>query len=425
MTSPLDSALKQVGVDLGNDASTNLIGAIGAFNQQNLSPSDLALANSGLSILSTATGIGKISPGAVVQGKSGEWDALSYAGDLNQHHPKFKFLFKVNFNGFPGGNFSYFVHRCDKPKVRFNHTEVNYYNFRTKVLTSTTFDPLTFTFLDEIGNTVNAFFVQYMAARSMQGAGKASINGGAEYSSTVPYKNGYSGDQPNGTTVQIQQVFANGLASNIFTLVNARIDALEFDELSMEQTAGSMMTCTVSYDAITCTTIGGGAEAPGQLVNHWGNNDLYGASYSIIPPDGPASSASGSTIGGASSFLTDQSQQSFDQVIDGVSNINTLPNSLADLAVPDSLAPIDPTGIAPISSSSDVLSNDINTSINSIYSIPHFGPGLNPNIDDATRASAASWVAQMNHESYNAAADGLIGGPNNLPYQPASNPGGG
>lgn len=361
----INDALNQVGVDLAVDAASNLIGAIGDYTKQNLAPGDLALANAGMRILAAGTGIGALTPGVVVRGVKGEWESVHYANDLNSHHPKFKFLFKVQFNGFPGGNFSYFVHRCDKPKVRFNHTEVNYYNFRTKVLTSVGFDPLNFTFLDEIGNTVNSFFAMYTAARSNQGNGRASINGGLEYSSTIPYYNGFS----DGSTVEIQQIFGNGLATNIFTLINARIDALEFDDLSMELSAGSMMNCTVSYDAITCRTTG-----PSKL-NSWGNTDLYAGggtsgqanagSNSVTLPQ--ASSGTGGGIAGEKSFLTTQTASIFDSALKTLSS--KLPDSLADLVVPTdiaALAKFNQPGI--ISSIGDTLSRNIQTTLGSIVS---------------------------------------------------------
>lgn len=371
--SALTGALKQVGVDLGVDAGANLIGAITDYNKQNLSPGDLSLANAGLRVLAQATGIGALVPGVVQRGVAGEFESVHYADDLNAHHPKFKFLFKVQFEGFPGGNFSYFIHRCDKPKVRFNHTDVNFYNFRTKVLTSTSYDPLTFTFLDEIGNTVNSFFANYVKQRSRQGNGKASILGGDQYSSTVPYDNGYSA----GKTVKIQQIFANGLATNIFTLINARIDSMEFDELNMEQTAGSMFTCTVSYDAISCETTGS------NKINSWGNTDIYAAGGTSGSPNAgssstslpPSTSAIGGGIGGDTAFISGISQQSpgdaIRQVSDGLSSLK-IPDSLKDLAnhtvqLHSNLLPLASTKVA-IGSNGDVLSSAVQGTLDAITS---------------------------------------------------------
>ena len=399
--SAINDALHQVGVDLAVDASSNLIGAIGDYNQQNLSPGDLALANAGMRILSQATGIGALSPGITVRGVSGEFESVHYADDLNNHHPKFKFLFKVDFKGFPGGNFSYFVHRCDKPKVRFNHTEVNYYNFRTKVLTSTSFDPLTFTFLDEIGNTVNSFFALYTAARSNQGNGKASIIGGAEFSSTVPYDNGYSAGQ----TVEIQQIFGNGVATNIFKLINARIDSFDFDELNMEQTAGSMMTCTVSYDAISCKTTG-----PNK-INSWGNTDLYagggtsgssnaGSSSTSV---GSSSSGTGGGIGGGSSFITPQSQNSFNLAIQGIASLN-VPASLSDLVTPSAIMALgnfNQPGV--VGSNGDTVSSNIQGTINSISSGENLrfgGTGEDTNYSNEGRGNRGAEAAALNNPNY-------------------------
>lgn len=434
------NALHQVGVDLGVDAGSNLIGAITDYNKQNLSPEQLASANAGLRVLATATGIGALVPGVVRRGVAGEWESTHYANDLNSHHPKFKFLFKVNFKGFPGGdnpngNFSYFIHRCDKPKVRFNHVDVNYYNFRTKVLTSVAYDPLTFTFLDEIGNSVNKFFTEYLFERSRQGDGLASIIGGDQYSSSVHYPNGYS----SGQSIEIQQIFANGLATNIFTLINPRIDALEFDELAMEQTAGSMLTCTVSYDAITCRTTGS------STINSWGQTDLYrgggtsgeeNAGQASINQNGTVapSSASGGGIGGETSFISKASSSVMSLAAAGVAALGAVPKSLSDLVTIPSLD-LKNVFSQPfvVPSNSDILSNEIqgtltkissgqnmtfrgsaDTGISSIPSsvgeviataTPAFAAanngsgirdGQNPNIDDATRARAAAWVASRN-----------------------------
>lgn len=401
-------ALKKVGVDLGRDADTNLIGAIDQYTTQNLSPSDLALAQAGLKVLSTATGIGALSPGVVKRGTGGEWEAVHYANDLNAHHPKFKFLFKVNFNGFPGGNFSYFIHRCDKPKVKFNHTEVNYYNFRTKVLTSVTYDPLNFTFLDEIGNTVNSFFALYTAARSKQGNGKASIDGGSEFSSSVPYENGYS----SGKTVEIQQIFANGLATNIFTLINARIDSLEFDELNMEQTAGSMMNCTVSFDAITCRTTGS------MTINSWGQTDiLRGGGTSGLENAGQPSSnadgqlaqssATGGGIGGLGKFVKDGFATAAGIATAAYNSANKVVDSLKDLVTPNDLSTLGQDfKRTAVGSMDGLVSSNIQSTLTAITSGSNLTSGgtgntgvregPNPNIDDATRASAQAWVTGMN-----------------------------
>src|SRR5574343_529675 len=164
-------------------APPSLSSAIDNFQLSNMSPSDIfSMANSiprtvgGISeIGSRIPGLSKVPiPGtsyidkamgainAVRFGQNGEWESTPYADDLNAHHPKFKFLFKVGFYGFPGRDYYYYVHRCDKPKVRFIHHDVNYYNFRTRVLVNTVYEPLSIQLIDEIGNSVHDFFVNYL-----------------------------------------------------------------------------------------------------------------------------------------------------------------------------------------------------------------------------------------------------------------------
>jgi hypothetical protein len=201
-------------------------------------------------------------------GKSGLWESPQYAADLNPHHPKYKFLFKVMFSGFEGNDFYYYVLRADKPKVRFNHQDVNYYNFRTRVLTSVTYEPLSITFFDEIGNTLNRFFESYLRKRSGTGNGHYGIDRGfGEASSSLPYGNGYS--DKYGQRIIVEQIFDSGTQSNRFTFINPRIEQFDFDELSMEESStGSHATILFTYDAIEMMTV------YGSTIHSWGNVDL-------------------------------------------------------------------------------------------------------------------------------------------------------
>lgn len=204
----------------------------------------------------------------------GTWESTHYANDLANRQPKFKFLFKVKFVGFGTRDFYYFVQAIDKPKVNFNHTDVNYYNFRSKVLTSVTFEPITMTFHDEIGNSVHEFFKYYLENRSGQGAGGWGTNYGFGLaSSSKPYeKNNFYPNAPRGYSagqqVILEQIFANGSNTNRFIFVNPRIESLNFDGVDMSDNTGSMLTCSFSYDALSVQTI------PYALSYRWGMNDL-------------------------------------------------------------------------------------------------------------------------------------------------------
>jgi hypothetical protein len=146
---------------------------------------------------------------------------------------------------------------------------------------------------------------------------------------------------------------------------------MEFDDLSMEQTAGSMFTCTVSYDAITCETTG-----PSK-INSWGNTDIYaaggtsgranaGSSSTSLPP---SSSAIGGGIGGDTPFISGISQQSpgdaLKQVNDGLNSLK-LPAALRGLAdTASSLFPIASTKPL-VGSNGDVLSSAVQGTLTAI-----------------------------------------------------------
>ncbi len=275
--------------------------------------------------------------------EKGEFSSTGYAADLNAHHPKLKFLFKVGFKGFGVRNFYYFVHRCDKPKVKFNHVDVNYYNFRSRVLTSVTYEPLTMTFLDEIGNSVNDFFANYLSRRSGTGNGNYGIDKGfGPASSSRPYENGYSSGLKNlstGTTspteITVEQIFANGLYANRFIFSNPRIEAFDFDELAMEESAGSLLTCTFTYDAIRLESVGGENSREVPLYT-WGQTDLKRGGGTSGPENAgatsateagifPATAAAGGMPGG--SELTDHTEDSYDAATHGYQAENEINSS--------------------------------------------------------------------------------------------------
>jgi len=186
--------------------------------------------------------------------EDGDWESLEYATDYNAHHGKFKFLFKVKM----GGPWQFYVKSATKPKVKMVHQDVNYYNFRSKVLTQVTFDPMTIVLWDEIGNSVNKFFATYLSTVSGQGSGnwgtEKSFDSKNSSSSSKSYRNQGFGD-PVLATVIIEQVFANGTKSNRFIFKNARIESMDLDDLTMDSSEMNSLAITFNYDAIECITV--------------------------------------------------------------------------------------------------------------------------------------------------------------------------
>ncbi len=185
--------------------------------------------------------------------KPGEWDSLDYGTDWNDHHGKFKFLFKIKM----GGPWQYYVKSVTRPKVRFVHQDINYYNFRSKVLTQTTFESITVVLWDEIKNSVVDFYNKYLTTLSGQGSGKWGIDSGFEKNGSTSSKsysnNGYG--ETVLSTIIIEQLFAYGTKSNRFIFKNARIEAMDLDDLSMESSDLSTLTITFNYDSVECVTV--------------------------------------------------------------------------------------------------------------------------------------------------------------------------
>ena len=355
----INSALVQVGV---NPAADTLGQAIDKFAAQNLSPGQLStvaqsLKDAALASLPTVLRVPPTAGTIDFKPQAGVWESIHYADDLIAHAPKFKFLFKVSFEGFGDSQFSFFVHRCDKPKVLMNHLDVNFYNFHTRVLTSVIYQPLSMTLLDETGNSVHNFFAAYLSKVSGTGSGNWGIDAGfGAASSTKPYEgnHGYS----SGKRVVIEQIFANGIYSNLFELINPRIEAFDFDELNMEDSStGSMLNLTLSYDALSCKTV------KFNDSNTWGNTDiLKGGGTAGVPNAGATStfdgvvqaarSAAGAGMNGPSPLT---GNNSFAEALIGQAT-NLLPASLRGLGGVQQLATKLKDGV---SSAGDTLSRNI------------------------------------------------------------------
>lgn len=385
MPSLLDQALSSVGIT--NDAN----GAIGAtlgltraldiWNENNLGLPDSGPGKALKDIIENS-----IPPqfrnnpnpqGLQFQGKSGEWTALHYADDLVAHHPKFKFIFKVKFEGFgTNDEFYYYVHRCDKPNITLEHQDVNYYNFRSRVLTKTIFQPISITFLDEIGNSVNDFFVKYLSKVSGQASGKWGIDSGfGNASSTIPYEKGYS----TGKSIIIAQIFANGLYANEYKFINPRIENFQFDELNMEDNAGSLVTLQFSYDSLACKTVNGGQ---GDVNYTWGNTDiLKGGGTSGLPNAGATSLNEGgvqqaTSANGGSQLqglgLPKYSDDVATITAAGVAQLNSLPSSLRDTVISPGAQELAMTEKITARSSETTLSRDVSDTLASIQAGSNF-----------------------------------------------------
>lgn len=236
-------------------------------------------------------------------------DPSPYAMDLVRMAPKFKFLFVVEFlyNGDYAqlGNldFAFVIKRSTRPVVNYQYEDVNYYNFRTKVPTKTDFQQMQMTFHDDNKNQALRFYNAYLRSMSpitnlntgqeewdqrgmsfedaafdtagptsapfaddegnvMAGVTTSAAQDPNNIEFTIP-ANQYSGSigplRGNNTRsvmreARVYQVFDYGQKINIYRFFNPRIEQLQLDEMSMEDSTGSEVTVTFNYDNIFIAT---------------------------------------------------------------------------------------------------------------------------------------------------------------------------
>lgn len=215
---------------------------------------------------------------------------LPWAADLDPAMPKYKFLFaiQIKFNapylGGDGGGtltrqLSLVAKKATRPGISYDMDDVNYYNFRTKVVTKSEFEEMTLTFYDDSRNSAQAVMAGYMSALSpivnasvdglfeQQGmlGGQAShtINstsgqGASPMSFTQPYMRNNSGStgplKSSLNTVikeiKLFQIYDNGRHVNIHTFVNPRIKSFGLDDLDMSSSEISTVEMKFVYESL-------------------------------------------------------------------------------------------------------------------------------------------------------------------------------
>ena len=232
---------------------------------------------------------------------SGHWQSTRYAADLIQYAPKHRFMFKVEFKFHPayaaklqGGReknaFTFLVKMVDRPKVEFVYEDVNYYNFRTKVLKEIKHEPLSMSFIDDIGNNTTDFFNAYRKAFSpisrkqfgtafsplaAQVAGMNYSHPLAENQDDTATRGVLAGDAMNVLeSVIIHQIFAHGSRMCTYTFYNPRIARFDFDEVNHESSdMGNGLTVSFDYDALYVSEV---TQTDGTPAPMWGKTDILG-----------------------------------------------------------------------------------------------------------------------------------------------------
>lgn len=227
-------------------------------------------------------------PGAGdVQTSLGErCDASAYAVDLIARAPKYKFLFVVQFipnSGYGplGGqdfgplDMAFTVKKSTRPNIKYHMEDVNYYNFRTKVITKTEFEDMSMSFHDDTLNFAGQFYHSYMRAMSpITGAVDAAVQPdvleqtGMDFvgktlnageiikqigASTYAASSGTLVDDRKQvfSEIRLYHLFDNGNRMNVWRFFNPRITTLNLDELDMSiGNEGTELSLQFNYDSV-------------------------------------------------------------------------------------------------------------------------------------------------------------------------------
>lgn len=213
-------------------------------------------------------------------------EASPYAVDLVARAPKYKFLFVVQFipnSGYGplGGqdfgplDMAFTVKKSSRPNIKYHMEDVNYYNFRTKVVTKAEFEEMTMSFHDDTLNLAGQFYHSYMRAMSpitgIEGEGAHPDileQSGMDFvgrtlvpnqiinqigASTYASSSGTLVDDRKQvfSEIRVYHLFDNGNRMNVWRFFNPRISALNLDELDMSiGNEGSELSITFNYDSV-------------------------------------------------------------------------------------------------------------------------------------------------------------------------------
>jgi hypothetical protein len=278
-----------------------------------------------------------------------EWNTTAYARDLIRYQPKHRFLFKVLFETYDGqafnhlfgdnrNAFQYVIKHIDKPTITFNYEDVNYYNYKSKVLKTITHDALSMTMIDDIDNSFHDFFRGYLLSHSpisrsynsSQSIEQLKTNGFAFSNlETGGSDSAIRGVLENGNehilkSIRVFQYFAHGMMVNEFRFVNPRIIDFNFDEASHEGgDQGHHCTIRFDYDALVLEPtkqLSGSPEYRAPMTDLYVNGDDGG--MGII--GGVADPILGMVRGAAGRYGSSVLQGMSNSVLSGISSGNPI-----------------------------------------------------------------------------------------------------
>lgn len=207
-------------------------------------------------------------------------DASAYALDLIEYAPKSKFLFVVELIPNEGYedlnklNLSFLVNKSSRPNIKYETEDINFYNFHTKIITKTSYEPMSMSFYDDIQNNAGNFHAAYnkimspianmetWAETNLSEESSFDLTGGATVpgmSFPVTTSSSSLGTLINDNKTILQEIrlfhlFDGGRRMNVYKFFNPRITSFTLDDLDMSVSEKTELTLDFAYDSVYIAT---------------------------------------------------------------------------------------------------------------------------------------------------------------------------
>lgn len=299
-------------------------------------------------IKTTVENIGDRIEGGVAAAKRGDFLAGQFTSGLNElrcpptpyasffsqfQPPKFPFMFATKFylypdfenmfggTAFPDGQPHWFVKQSTRPNINYEYEEVNMYNYRTRVLKRSEFQPASMTMYDDLKDATGSWWNTYIRlmspitniverrfASNYEESGMdwdldqyndllktdlraSNIEGIGVSPPALDYAAGTgvlpssldSGNVQILRAVQIMHILEFGKKAVIYTYRNPRFTEIRFNDLDWEQSGPSTVEASFNYDSFEISYKGNFTE---ESVNSLNMPPAY-----PIKPDGPVVNA--------------------------------------------------------------------------------------------------------------------------------------
>lgn len=194
------------------------------------------------------------------------------------NHPKFKFLFIVEFIfqddfqaalGENGNNMAFVVRTASRPNVNVEYEDINLYNFRTKIPKFTEYQPISMSFFDDQSNQTTSFYKKYLELlipnmsipeASVDLYESSSLNF-TDDKDTSPFSSsslqalpGKSGHKNIIKSVRLFHIWGWGQFVNVYKFHNPKISEINVSDLDMETNDLCEIQIQFSYDGLNIET---------------------------------------------------------------------------------------------------------------------------------------------------------------------------